>query len=326
MLGEGGIPYPEGSAERTRWILSPRGPKTAGLDPRVPYAFLNEEEVGPAGELVATATIFLTNRECPFRCLMCDLWKNTLDVPTLPGAIPAQIDYALERLAPARQIKLYNAGSFFDPKAIPPEDYDAIAARIAPFERVIVECHPSLIGSRCLEFRDRLAGKLEVAIGLETVHEETLARLNKRMTVASFRRAASFLRENDIDLRVFLLVRPPFLSEQEGIAWALRSLEVAFDAGATVCAVIPTRAGNGAMEALQAAGHFTPPRLASLETVLRAGLEMGRARVLADLWDIERFYDCSECSPRRADAIARMNRTQRPEPPVRCTHCDAEAA
>jgi radical SAM enzyme (TIGR01210 family) len=306
-------------------VLERRGPKTAGLDRRVPYAFLNEEEVGPAGELVPTATIFLTNRECPFRCLMCDLWKNTLDVPTSPGAIPEQIDYALERLAPARQIKLYNSGSFFDPKAIPPEDYDAIVQRIAPFERVIVECHPSLIGPRCLEFRDRLAGPLEVAIGLETVHEEALAQLNKRMTVESFRRAAAFLHEGDIDLRVFLLARPPFLSDEEGVAWALRSLEVAFDAGASLCAVIPTRTGNGAMEALQAMGHFTPPRLASLETVLREGLMMKRGRVLADLWDIERFYDCPECSPRRAETIASMNRVQQAEPAVTCALCDAEA-
>ena len=34
----------------------------------------------PTGGCVDVATLFLTNRECPFRCLMCDLWKNTLEV------------------------------------------------------------------------------------------------------------------------------------------------------------------------------------------------------------------------------------------------------
>ena len=81
--------------------------------------------------MVDVATLFLTNRECPYRCLMCDLWKNTLTETVPIGAIPAQIDYALGQLPPARQIKLYNSGSFFDPHAIPPQDHPAIAAQVA---------------------------------------------------------------------------------------------------------------------------------------------------------------------------------------------------
>ena len=66
---------------------------------------------------------------------MCDLWRNTLTETVPAGAIPQQIDYALEQLPPARQIKLYNSGSFFDRNAIPVEDYPAIAARTKSFER-----------------------------------------------------------------------------------------------------------------------------------------------------------------------------------------------
>ena len=60
---------------------------------------------------------------------MCDLWKNTLTETVPVGAIPAQIEYALARLPAARVIKLYNSGSFFDPRAIPVADYPAIARR-----------------------------------------------------------------------------------------------------------------------------------------------------------------------------------------------------
>lgn len=58
---------------------------------------------------------------------MCDLWTSTLPGDTPRGAIPAQIRAALAELPPARRIKLYNAGSFFDPKAIPPDDDGEIA-------------------------------------------------------------------------------------------------------------------------------------------------------------------------------------------------------
>ena len=315
-------PYPVQPGERTRWILAHRGPKNA-LDPTRPYAFLWEEEVGPLGEAIPTATVFLTNRECPYRCLMCDLWQNTLDARVPSGAIAAQLNYALERLPPARQVKLYNAGSFFDPQAIPPEDYAEIADALRGFERVVIECHPALLGNRCLRFRDLLAGRLEVAVGLETVHPDVLARLNKRFTLADFGRAAAFLARNDIALRVFLLLRPPFLTEAEGVVWAKRSLDAAFEGGASVCCVIPTRAGNGAMEALTASSDYAPPTLPSLEAVQEYGLGLKQGRVFADLWDIERFYDCA-CSPARATRLAEMNRTQRVRARVECAGCGQE--
>ncbi len=247
--------YPETAAERDAWILA-RRPQRNTLDPLRPWAFFVEEERSAAGEIVPVATVFLTNRECPWRCLMCDLWKNTLREETQVGAIPAQIDYALDRLPPARQIKLYNSGSFFDRKAIPTQDYAAIAARLAAFERVIVECHPFLIGDECFRLRDRIGGRLEVAMGLETVHSNILERLNKRMTLEQFQASAARLRENDVDLRVFVLVKPPFMKEKEATEWAARALDFAFDCGATAVTLIPTRAGNGAMEELAAGGDF----------------------------------------------------------------------
>ena len=312
--------YPASPSERTRWIVGRRGPKNA-LDPMRSYAFLWEEEAGPLGGTIPTATVFLTNRECPYRCLMCDLWQNTLDTRVPSGAIAAQIRYALDRLPPARQVKLYNAGSFFDPQAVPPEDYAEIAEAVRGFERVVVECHPALLGDHCLRFRDLLAARLEVAVGLETVHPDVLARLNKRFTVADFERAAAFLADNDIALRVFLLLRPPFLTEAEGIIWAKRSLDAAFEGGASVCCVIPTRAGNGAMEALAASGDYSPPTLPSLEAVQEYGLGLKRGCVFADLWDIEKFYTCA-CSPARAARLAGMNRTQQVPPLVVCAECE----
>jgi archaeosine synthase beta-subunit len=300
-------PYPDNSRERTRWILAHRGAKNV-LDPSVPYAFLWEEEFG-AGELVSTATLFLTNKECPYRCLMCDLWQNTLDHQVPLGAIPAQIDYALSRLPAARQIKLYNAGSWFDPQAIPPKDYAVIAKRVQNFERVIVECHPNLIDERVLPFRDQLNGHFEIAMGLETAHAPTLAKLNKRITRDTFAQKAAFLRHNGISLRVFILLRPPFQSEAEGLEEACRSLDFAFAYGAEVCCVIPTRAGNGTVEALAQTGDYAPPTLQSLETAVRYGLSLGRGRVFADLWDIEKFFTDAE-SPQIAARLEAMNRTQ----------------
>jgi radical SAM enzyme (TIGR01210 family) len=316
--------YPSSPAERNRWILE-RRPARNALDPWRPYAFLAETEPGPDGAPVDVATIFLTNRECPWRCLMCDLWRNTLEETVPVGAIPAQIAYALDNLpartVPQSAIKLYNAGSFFDPRAIPVGDDPAIARLAAPFDRTIVECHPALVGPRCIDFRDRLSGRLEVALGLETAHPEVLERLNKRMTLDQFRRAAEFLHDNDVDVRVFILVRPPWLSEEEGVEWARRSLDFAFDCRASVCALIPTRPGNGAMDALLASGEFARPSLASLESTLEYGLSLRAGRVFADLWDVDQFVRCPDCAEARIRRIREMNASQEIPARVGCDCC-----
>jgi archaeosine synthase beta-subunit len=312
--------YPETASERDRWIVARRGERIA-LDPVRPFGFFVEGERTVEGSVVPTATVFLTNRECPWRCLMCDLWRNTLTESVPAGAIPQQIDYALGHLPAAQQIKLYNSGSFFDRRAIPSQDYDAIARRLFGFGRVIVECHPALVGDACLRFRDLLHGRLEVAMGLETVHPEILPRLNKRMTQEMFRSAALFLRNNEIDVRAFILVKPPFMREQDAVAWALRSLEFGFACGATAVTLIPTRGGNGAMEALAASGDFAPPALRTLELAAEQGMLMKRGRVFADLWDAEQWPGCAKCRESRIARLRTMNLTQTVPAAIACNAC-----
>jgi len=265
--------------------------------------------------------VFLTNRECPWRCLMCDLWRNTLAEATPPGVILRQIRSAVAALPPARWIKLYNAGSFFDTQAIPTREIAAIADELARYDRVIVESHPALVGDRCADLAARLPGRLEVAMGLETIHPEILPRLNKRMSLAQFREAAAFLREREIALRAFVLVGLPWLAPREAVEWAVRSAEFAFECGARAVTLIPTRTGNGAMDALEAAGEFTPPTLGQLEQALSGALGLCRGLVFADLWDLARWRRCPVCSSERERRLEAMNRRQEATPPVACPIC-----
>jgi archaeosine synthase beta-subunit len=294
------------------------------VDPLRPYAFFIEPEAASTGEIVDVATLFLVNRECPFRCLMCDLWKNTLEESVAPGAIPEQIRWALDQLPPAHTIKLYNSGNFFDRKAIPVEDYEAIANLVRHFERVVVENHPKLTGPECIRFRDLIApAQLEVALGLETVHPEVLAALNKEMTLGDFELAVKFLHSKHIQTRAFILLNPPYLDSSEGIHWAVESIRYAFDRGVSACAVIATRTGNGIMEELESRGQYTAPTGDALEEVMREGLADGRGRVFVDLWDAERFFACERCRAARMKRLGEMNLSQAWQAPVCCEECGA---
>jgi len=324
--------YPRSGAARDRFVLQ-RRPGRADHDPWRYQDVVVEEERAASGRPVRTATVFLTGVECPWHCVMCDLWRYTTTTETPRGAIPAQVVAARERLQrespPVTQLKLYNAGSFFDPRAVPEQDYEAVAAAVAEFAQVTVESHPSLIGARVDRFLDALnahrpsagaVARLEVAMGLETVHPDALERLNKRMSVAQFADAANQLRRRDVSIRVFLLIGSPFVPPDQQDAWLLESIDVAFECGASVIALIPTRDGNGAMEALAASGSFRTPGLEDIERSIELALARfgRRGRLFVDLWDLERFSECQACFSARRDRLHVVNLEQRIPAPIAC--------
>ena len=147
-MGDAGI-FPAAAIARDRFVLDRRGPRQQH-DPFRHQGVIVEDERDRDGSRARVATVLLTGRECPWRCTMCDLWRHTTVADTPRGAIPAQIADARASIAsdpvPATAIKLYNAGSFFDPRAVPEADYEAVAAVLAGLAQVIVESHPALVG------------------------------------------------------------------------------------------------------------------------------------------------------------------------------------
>ena len=92
---------------------------------------------------------------------------------------PRRSATALATLPPARQIKLYNAGSFFDPAAIPPTMTKRSPEPCRGFERVIVEAHPAFLAG-ALSRAVSAVSRSDTAVGSkwpsgsETAHPEVL--------------------------------------------------------------------------------------------------------------------------------------------------------
>lgn len=305
-------------------IRSLRPPK-ANVDAFTSQASISENERRPDGRIERALTVFLTGAECPFTCAFCDLWKFTLDGPTPPGALTTQLKKAIAGES-ADRLKLYNASNFFDSRAVPREDVAGIAKLSEAFTSLTVESHASMIGLRAVDFARQIPGRLEVAVGLETIHPVALQRLNKRLDLPRFDRAAQFLRDNGIDLRVFVLLGTPFVPRSESVEWTVRSVEYAAKSGASVVSIIPVRGGNGEMQRLEEAGQFFPPSLTELEASLDACAGVKGTVVTADLWDIRRLASCEQCFDRRVERLERLNLTGRVEPRVGCDFCDEQHA
>ena len=282
-------------------------------DTHKPIAAIREEELGPDGLLKRVDTLFLNNKECPFQCVMCDLWKHTLDEPTPLGAIPHQIDIALSTLPSDGQvIKLYNSGNFFDAKAIPPKDYEEIAKRIAKYDRVILENHPKLCDDRVLSFTRYLPDSMavELALGVETIHPIWLEGLNKSMTIDDVEQATHWAHGQGFDVRAFLLLHAPTISKESDDqakvpletmrSWTLRSVEWVQKMGFTAATLIPLR------PELLPKGTGIAPSLKEIErTASQAKKIADRMRLFVDCWDLE-----------ASESLSRLNA----EPPRNLTH------
>ena len=242
----------------------------------------SEPELTRKGVVENHNIILTTNKECSYKCVMCDLWKNTLDYRVDPGVIAKQVKDALAILPQANHLKLYNAGSFFDRQSIPKQDTFDIADELQNwgYETLIVEVHPKLVGKSCFEFAEYLEPQLEVAMGLETVDPSSLPRLNKGMTLDDFEQATTKLLENDIFVRAFILLRTPWQSEEEGIFWAKESIDFAHTIGVECCTIIPLRPNprNGVQE-------FEPSTPKALDEVVSYGRSKNKGRVFGDSWD-----------------------------------------
>jgi archaeosine synthase beta-subunit len=221
------------------------------------------------------------------------------------------------------RLKLYNASNFFDQRAVPSEDLPGIATLAGSFASVTVESHANTIGPKALAFARQIPGRLEVAIGLETIHPIAAAQLNKRLELERFDWAARFLSDNGIDLRVFVLLGAPYVPSNEAIEWTVRTVEYAVERGASVVSIIPVRGGNGEIERLQALGHFVPPTLSQLEGALERCLQLTPTVVTADLWDVERLPSCEQCRAERVERLRRMNVTGAAQLRIACAACRA---
>ena len=143
-----------------------------------------------------------------------------------------------------------------------------------------------------------------------------------------FANASMRLCERGMAVRVFLLISPPFIAPDEQHAWLVRSVQTAFHCGASVVSLVPTRSGNGALDAMGRQGHFITPDIAAIERSISETLPLatkGR-RLFVDLWDLGRFARCRHCfEPRRA-RLHGINLGQQALPPISCEHCGETTA
>lgn len=295
-------------------------------DPAAPEAarrYVNQwvEDEAIGAERVPAFVLILKTRGCYWAdqkgCSMCGYAKDTLGRSATPEELGEQTQRALARYRDEPYVKIYTSGSFLDDREVDPGSRRRLVEGFSGrARRLLFETLPEFATAEALEpLRRAFAGELEVALGLETTDPTVLARfVHKNAPPSEYLAAADRVRALGLRAKAYLLLKPPYLTEEESIDDVVRSVEEAsphFDA----ISVNPVHIQNGTVvEWLYHRGRYRPPWLWSVvEGLLRGAERRGSARLVSfpTAGGLARGpHNCGECDARVLAAIEEASLSQ----------------
>jgi hypothetical protein len=258
---------------------------TRSKSPDSPAAVWKEKE-SLRGKPVDAGVVILRTSGCSHfhsgGCSMCGYNTESSRV-IAPGDVLKQFEHATAELGEVGMIKLYTSGSFLDACEVPEEAAGSILKSCSDRGvRLLFESRPEYIIPGRMDSVLGTHEDIEVAIGLESSNDRVLRySINKGFTVRDFDAAAAVLDERSVDLRSYVLLKPPYLTEAEAIADAISTVKHAAAVSSTV-SVNPVNVQKGTVvEKLWRSWAYRPPWLWSVLEVLRSSASTGK-RVVCD--------------------------------------------
>jgi len=295
------------------------GPAPSGEARRYVNQWVEDEAIGT--ERVRAFVLILRTRGCYWAdvkgCSMCGYSKDTLGRSATPDELAEQLEHALKRYRNEPYVKVYTSGSFLDDREVgPPSRAAIVGAFSGRARRFLFETLPEFVRPELVDpLRERFAGELEVALGLESTDPTVLARfVNKGSSPAEYLAAADRVRQLGAHPKAYLLLKPPYLTESEAVTDVVRSVGEAaphFEA----MSVNPVHIQNGTVvEWLYRRGRYRPPWLWSLVDALRDGAALrGSARLVSfpTAGGLARGpHNCGRCDARVLAAIEEASLSQ----------------
>jgi radical SAM enzyme (TIGR01210 family) len=230
------------------------------------------------GTIVRRKRVILTSGGCSIpTCSMCPFTNENNYGLTVAGRDLLQQVITSIGLHPLgfSVLALYNDGSFFASREIPQDIQIAIARMVSAsgIKKLMVESLPQFITKSNLgSFIEALHPvKLEVGMGLQSADDivrETL--VNTRISRTSFERAMSTLKFFGVTPKVYLMVKPPFITEGEAVTDAVASVGYLQSLGINNVTLCPTRVSHNTVAwLLWKNGLYSPPNLWTIVQIVR---------------------------------------------------------
>ncbi|MHB1435844.1 MAG: archaeosine biosynthesis radical SAM protein RaSEA [Thermoplasmata archaeon] len=239
-------------------------------------------------EPVTAFVMILRTRGCYWAdlkgCSMCGYAKDTLGRSATPEELAGQIDRLAAEYRGEPYVKVYTSGSFLDDREVDPDSRRRLMRAFQGARRLLFETLPEFAQASTLgPLRESFPGELEVALGLESTDPVILERLiNKGSPPSEYLAAADRIRSMGLRAKAYLLLKPPYLTEEESIRDVVRSVGEAAPHVDTL-SINPVHIQNGTVvEHLYRRRRYRPPWLWSVVEALREGsARRGSARLVS---------------------------------------------
>jgi radical SAM enzyme (TIGR01210 family) len=252
-------------------------------------------------------------------CTMCGYNNDCLPKSQMIGAedLVVQFKSAMDRFRdqPFDVVKIFTSGSFLDDFEVKSGSQMGILEILNEndVKSLIFETRPEFVNSKKLKtLKDNYNGEIQIAFGLESCNNNILKySINKGFSFADYQKSAELVRKFDLSIKTYLLLKPPFLNENDAISDTLNSIDVLHQNRLTDCISInPVNVQKYTLvEYLYQRSDYRPPWLWSLVHVLEEGakiLKGSNIRLLSQptAGGLSRgVHNCYKCDPMILNAI-----------------------
>jgi radical SAM enzyme (TIGR01210 family) len=292
-------------------------------NPRQPVRCWSEKDVLD-GKVVDAYVIILRTRGCSWAlssgCTMCGYFNDSMLSALSEKDLLSQFENALQNYKNEKIVKLFTSGSFLDPSEIPVSVQQHILTTLnSTAEKISVESRPEYITEKSLGAIQEKAPlkEFEVGVGLETSNDLVREKsINKGFTFQDYKKAAALLKKHTIGVKTYVLLKPPFLTENESLNDCIKT---ARDTApyTDLLSLNPTNIQrHTVVEYLWKRHQYRPPWLWSIVEFLQQSTNITEAPVKCDVvggGSNRGPHNCGTCDNKVLHAIEEFSLTQNNE-------------
>jgi radical SAM enzyme (TIGR01210 family) len=247
-------------------------------------------------------------------CSMCGYIYDAASGDVKEEDLLFQFESAMSKYNGEKIVKIFTSGSFLDDDEVPITVQNKILGNLSEkAQNIIIESRPEFMKPERLKDRKNL----EVALGLESASDFVLEHaINKGFRFQDYKNAVKTLKENDVKVKTYLLIKPPFLSEKDAITDAVKSAEMITKYSPTISFNPVNIQKYTLVERLWRRGEFRPPWLWSVVEVLKQTAYLENVRLMSSptAGGTKRgAHNCGVCDLKVLKAIEGFSLTQDPK-------------
>ena len=294
-------------------------PKTR--EPKKPVRFWSEKDL-LEDKIVDTFVIIFRTRGCSWAlksgCSMCGYFNDSMWQDVSDDNLLTQFNTAMNNYSGQKFVKIFTSGSFLDDKEINLKVRKEILGKLTEnVDKISVESRPEYVKDKTLKEIKSIYGlkKFEIGLGLETSSDYVRKYcLNKGFKFDEYKKAANIVKKHKIDLKTYVLIKPPFLTEKESIEDAIKTVEDIKNI--TDCISFnPTNVQrNTYVNYLWNRWQYRPAWLFSVVKILKESKKISKnLRLKCDIaggGNIRGAHNCRSCDRKFLDAIAEFSLSQ----------------